>query len=58
MIMAKDKIYLFCDGEKCLLKDLCQRYVLGRSIDAHAPGFSWMPNCNVEDRNAFISTEK
>lgn len=54
--MAKNDLYLYCKGNNCLLKNGCQRYVEGKRIDDHAPGFHWMPHCDVEHRSAFIST--
>ncbi len=55
--MGEDKIYLFCYGENCVLKELCQRFLLGQRIDSHAPGYSWIHNCDVEVRNAYIPTK-
>ena len=56
--MEKNEIYLFCEGKDCLLKEQCQRYVLGKNIDADAPGYSWMSNCDIEHRSGFITTNK
>ncbi len=54
--MEKNELYLFCEGVNCLLKDQCQRYIEGQRIDDRAPGYHWMPNCDVESRSAFLST--
>lgn len=54
--MAKNELYLFCKGANCLLKDHCRRYIEGQRIDDRAPGYHWMPNCDVESRSAFLST--
>lgn len=53
--MAKNELYLFCKGANCLLKDQCRRYIEGQRIDDRAPGYHWMPNCDVENRIAFVS---
>ncbi len=54
--MAKNELYLFCKGVNCLLKYQCQRDIVGQRIDGDVRGYSWMPNCDVESRNAFVST--
>ena len=54
--MEKNELYLFCEGVNCYLKGQCQRYIVGQRIDDHAPGYSWMSNCDVENRSAFVST--
>ena len=53
--MAKNELYLFCKGANCLLKDQRRRYIEGQWIDDHASGYSWMSNCDVENRIAFVS---
>ena len=46
---------LFCNGIGCSLKNHCHRFCDGLSIDPHAPGYSWMPCCDEEERNGFIT---
>ena len=54
--MIENERTLFCNGNGCALKTTCHRFIDGKRIDPHAEGFSWMSNCDIESRSAYIST--
>ena len=43
-----------CEGISCLLRERCERYVNGKSIDPHAAGYSWITSCSEEERPGYI----
>lgn len=45
---------LFCNGIGCGLKENCHRFHDGQRIDPHAPGYTWMPSCDIEERNGYL----
>lgn len=54
--MIQSENTLFCEGVGCILKTTCHRFVDGSSIDPHAEGYSWMSNCDIESRGAYLPT--
>lgn len=53
----ENDIYLFCSGERCLLRNDCHRFVDGKGIDKSAVGYSWMEHCDEEERQAYLSRQ-
>lgn len=56
--MNKDISY--CNGDGCLLRNQCKRYVEGQRIKDNHHGdtnqFYWMDSCNIDNRELFLST--
>ena len=56
--MNKDITY--CNGDGCLLRNQCKRYVEGPRIKDNHHGdthqFYWMDSCNIDNRELFLST--
>ena len=46
--------YLLCEGVGCMLRSRCSRFVYGENVDRHAEGYSWIPCCHDESREAYI----
>jgi hypothetical protein len=59
--MANTEI-TYCNGKGCILRSQCRRFQDGQRIIANQNGDTnqhrWMDNCDPDDRELFISTEK
>lgn len=48
----------FCKGVGCVLRDRCQHYVYGQSIDLKASGFVWLMGSQDDDCDEFLPVVK
>lgn len=55
-----NKDITYCNGDGCLLRNMCRRYVEGQRIKANRHGdtnqFYWTNSCNIDNRELFLLT--
>lgn len=53
-----DGLFTLCEGNGCLLRERCSRYIYGKDVDREAEGYMWIPGCNEETRDAYLPINK
>ena len=57
---SHNRDFVYCDGKNCVLRWRCRRFIEWQKIIANRNGdtnqWYWMPNCDEETREAFLST--